>query len=163
MSPIRFTTLALCATLLAPRAHAQTSFTPDSTTRREVLAVIDRMFATMRVRDTAGLRATFHPSGRLVGIRGGGKVQVLTIDQFIGFVARDQRGPWIERAHDPEVHVSGTLASVWAAYDFHFGETFANCGIDAVHLLKVATGWSITEIADTYVAKQSDCPAAASR
>ena len=159
----RFVMLALCATLLAPRLAAQSSFTPDSATRREVLAVIDRMFETMRTRDTAGLRQTFHPAGRLVGIRTGGRVQVLTIDQFIGFVARDKRGPWIERAHSPEVRVSGTLATVWAAYDFHFGETFANCGVDAVHLLKSATGWAITEIADTYVARQSECPAVESR
>lgn len=159
----RVVLIASLAFPVAAAAQAQSSFAPDSATRREVLAVMDRVFETMRTRDTAGLRRTFHPFGRLVSVRGEGRLQEVSIDQFIGFVARDQRGPWIERAYRPEVRVSGTLATVWAAYDFHFGETFANCGVDAVHLLKGPSGWAITEIADTYVAKREDCPAAESR
>ena len=47
--------------------------------------------------------------------------------------------------------MSGTLATVWADYDFHFGKTFSHCGVDAVQLLKTAEGWKIVSIADTFV------------
>jgi hypothetical protein len=46
--------------------------------------------------------------------------------------------------------VRGTLATVWAEYDFHFGTTFSHCGVDAVQLLRTAAGWKIVSIADTY-------------
>ena len=47
--------------------------------------------------------------------------------------------------------MSGSLATVWAAYDFHFGQTFSHCGVDAVQLLRTAQGWRIMSIADTFV------------
>ena len=56
----------------------------------------------------------------------------------------------IERAWNPEVRVEGTLATVWAEYDFHFVSTFSHCGVDAVQLLRTGSGWKIVSIADTY-------------
>jgi hypothetical protein len=56
----------------------------------------------------------------------------------------------------PVVTVDGTLASIWAPYDFHFGTTFSHCGVDAVHLLKTVDGWRITALADTY--QTTGCP-----
>ena len=77
--------------------------------------------------------------------------------QRLGRVGRDARARWTERAWAPEVRVSGTLATVWAEYDFHFGTQFSHCGVDAVQLLKLPErGWTIVSIADTYVA--AGCP-----
>lgn len=122
--------------------------------RAAVLATVERMFHGMRVKDTAAVRAVFHPSARLVGMRtpagGASRVQLITVDEWVAYIARDQRGEWIERAWDPEVRIDGTLATIWAAYDFHFGATFSHCGIDAVQLLRTAEGWRIMSIADTY-------------
>ena len=84
-------------------------------------------------------------------------MQELTAGQFADFVARDTRAPWIERTWNPEVRVRGTLATVWAAYDFHFGTQFSHCGVDAVQLLKVPSrGWQIVSIADTF--ERDGCP-----
>lgn len=128
---------------------------------RDVLAVVQRMFDAMRARDTAAMQSTFHPSARLVGMRPGPSggapiVQVLPASDFVAFMGRDARGPWIERAWAPQVRVSGTLATVWAEYDFHFGSTFSHCGVDAVQLLRTSAGWKIMSIADTYV--RDGCP-----
>jgi len=125
-----------------------------------VLATVQRLFDAMRTKDTAAFREVFDPNAKLFGMRarqnGEQVVQVLPWDRFAAFVASDQRGPWIERAWSPEVRVRGTLATVWAEYDFHFGQTPSHCGVDAVQLLKTPSGWKIVSIADTY--EPTGCP-----
>lgn len=142
----------LCTTL-----GAQNSLPEE----REVLATVQRLFDAMRTRDTATMRSLFVRDARLFGIRtrqtGEVVVQSLTADQFAAFVARDTRAPWIERAWDPRVLVRGTLATVWAEYDFHFGAQFSHCGVDSVQLLRVPErGWQIVSIADTF--ETQGCP-----
>lgn len=126
-----------------------------------VLATVQRLFDAMRAKDTAAFRDIFEPNARLVGMRtrqnGEQIVQVLPWDRFGAFMASDTRGPWIERAWSPEVRIRGTLATVWAEYDFHFGQTPSHCGVDAVQLLKTPAGWKIVSIADTY--EPTGCPA----
>jgi len=129
--------------------------------REDILAVVQRLFDGMRTRDTALMRSAFLPGARLFGMRrrqsGETVVQQITEQQFAEFVARDTRAAWTERAFDAEVRVDGTLATVWAAYDFHFGSEFSHCGVDAVQLLKTPDGWKIVSIADTF--QRTDCPA----
>ena len=134
---------------------------PASSDEREVLAVVQRMFDAMRAKDTAAMQSTFHASARLVGMRAGPNggapvVQVLSATDFVARMGGDTRGKWIERGWEPQVRVSGTLATVWAEYDFHFGTTFSHCGVDAVQLLRTSDGWKIMSIADTYV--REGCP-----
>jgi Putative lumazine-binding len=128
--------------------------------QQAVLATVQRLFDAMRTKDTAAFRDIFEPNARLVGMRtrpnGEQVLQVLPWDRFASFMAADARGPWIERAWSPEVRVRGTLATVWAEYDFHFGQTPSHCGVDAVQLLKTPSGWKIVSIADTY--EPTGCP-----
>ena len=147
----------LLAVTLVSRIDAQTAPADE----RDVLAIVQRLFDAMRTRDTAAMRSLFAPGARLVGMRtrqsGEVVMQELTADQFAAFVARDTRAPWIERPWNPEVRVRGTLATVWAAYDFHFGTQFSHCGVDAVQLLKTPNrGWQIVSIADTF--EREGCP-----
>ena len=87
--------------------------------------------------------------------KGESTVQSLSLDAWVAFIGRDKRANWIERAWNPEVKIVGTLATVWAEYDFHFGSTFSHCGYDAVQLLRTTAGWKIVSIADTY--QPTDC------
>ena len=122
--------------------------------RADIMATLQRLTDGMRTRDTALLRSAFLPGAKLVGMRtrpnGEVIMQSLTEQQFAEFVMRDQRAPWVERLFEPVVTVQGTLATVWAAYDFHFGTTFSHCGVDAFQLLKLADGWKIVSLADTF-------------
>jgi len=129
---------------------------PTLNDEQEVLAVVQRLFDAMRTKDTTAMLALFDPKATLVGMRPGrnggpAHVQRLTAAEFAAFMARDQREAWTERAWNPQVRVSGTLATIWADYDFHFGQTFSHCGVDAVQLLKTAEGWKIVSLADTFV------------
>ena len=143
--------------LLARRTAAQSA---GSAEEAAVLATVQRLFDAMRAKDTAAFRDIFEPNAKLFGIRtratGEQVVQVLAWDRFGAFMAADQRGPWVERAWSPEVRIRGTLATVWAEYDFHFGSTPSHCGVDAVQLLKTPSGWKIVSIADTY--EPTGCP-----
>ena len=143
-------------TLLSAAPLAAQGSSQTSGDRAEVLTVTERMVEAMRVRDTAALKRLFLPGARLVGMRTrrgaeAAHVQALTPEQFADFVARDTtRGTWIERLWSPRVEVDGTLATVWAEYDFHFDQRFSHCGVDAFQLLKTAEGWRIASLADTY-------------
>jgi hypothetical protein len=145
-----------------PPAEAALDSVRRAADRRAILDVVNGMTGAMRRRDTAALRMLFVPGARLVGMRqragaSAPHVQALTVEEFAAFVARDSaRGPWIERLWEPRVEIDGTLASVWAAYDFHFGTQFSHCGTDAFQLLATAEGWRITALADTY--EPAGCP-----
>jgi hypothetical protein len=150
--------LTLVAGVTTPRpAIAQGNAASEE---KAVLAVVQRMFDAMKAKDTVAFREIFEPNAKLVGMRtrpnGEQVVQVLPWDRFGTFMLNDTRGPWIERAWSPEVRIRGTLATVWAEYDFHFGQTPSHCGVDAVQLLKTPTGWKIVSIADTY--ESAGCP-----
>jgi hypothetical protein len=147
--------LLTAAITLSDVAAAQT------TDERDAIATVQKLFDAMRTRDTAAIRSLFVPNGRLFGMRtrpnGEVVLQSITADEFASFVARDTRALWVERAFNPEVRVRGSLATVWAEYDFHFGTQFSHCGVDAVQLLKVAErGWQIVSIADTF--ERQGCP-----
>jgi hypothetical protein len=125
----------------------------SSAARREILGVLDRMTRAMERRDTALLAGVFAPGARLVGMRpreGGTAMQALTVQQFAEFLANDKRDRWVERLHEPEVRIDGTLATVWAGYDFSFGTRRSHCGTDAFQLLRTGEGWKIVSLADTY-------------
>ena len=149
-------TLLLAAVLMT----ASVSVARAQDERAAVLATVQKVFDGMRTKDTALMRSAFMPGARLFGMRtrqnGQVVLQNLTEQQFAEFVAGDQRGAWTERAFEPEVRIEGTLATVWARYDFHFGSTFSHCGVDAVQLLRTADGWKIVSLADTF--QREGCP-----
>ena len=146
-------TPSLVALAAAMAIGAAPSTAAASGPPEDVLAVLRDMARAMEARDTAALRNLFEPGARLVGLRprdGGVAVQSLSIDQFVTFVGSDARERWVERFWNPEVRVEGTLATVWAPYDFHFASRFSHCGVDAFQLLRTADGWRIVSLADTY-------------
>lgn len=163
--PLALPAIALLALVLGACAsrgvRPRATDVPDDGTRREVLAVVDRLFAAMADRDSAAMRAVFAPDARLFGMRtrpdGSTVTQALTWERFAAMNAGDTRARWTERAvGTPEVRVRGRLATVWAHYTFHFGETPSHCGVDAVQLLRTDAGWRIVSIADTY--ETTGCP-----
>jgi hypothetical protein len=143
---------ALVLGLLTPPACAQSA-------EREVLAVVERLFAGMRARDTAMMRATLHPDARLSSPTLGDSVAAWKVESpgaWLAGVARPRAGMLDERIRNPVVQVDGPLASVWVEYSFYLGERFLHCGVDAFHLVKGSAGWQILDLADTR--RTTGCP-----
>ena len=117
-----------------------------------VRAVIAQLFDGMRARDSAMVAGAFAPGTRLVS--SGTRKGTLTIDpisaeEFAGVVAKATGPRWDERITGTTVQFDGSLAAVWAPYEFWLGEKFSHCGVDAFHLAKLPEGWKIIALSDT--------------
>ena len=149
-------TLVLLLLALPSIASAQASnAAPDE--RAAVLAVVQRLWDGMKARDTAMARSVFDSSAmlsRVVNRNGEARVQLTRVSEFIEALGRATE-PWNERMFAPEVRIDGPLASVWTEYDFHLGDKFSHCGVDAFQLLKTSSGWKIVALSDT--ARREGC------
>jgi len=63
-----------------------------------------------------------------------------------------------ERIWNPEVRVHGSIATVWAPYDFWVDGKFSHCGVDAFDLIKTPDGWKIAGGVFTMEAKCEPSP-----
>jgi hypothetical protein len=124
---------------------------------QEVVATVQRLFDAMRDRDTAAIRGTMAPGSQLVALRTRGDSVVAgttTVDAFVTNFASGTE-ELLERMWDPEIRIDGPMATVWAPYDFHRGETFSHCGIDAFQLAQTKDGWKIVSI--IYTVRRTGC------
>jgi hypothetical protein len=79
-------------------------------------------------------------------------------EDFIAAVGASGGG-WVERIWDPETHLDGELAVVWAPYDFRVEGRFSHCGVDAFTLARGADGWKILSI--SYTLRSEGCVSSA--
>ena len=126
----------------------------QSADEQNVLAVVSRLFDGMRTGDSSVVRSTFHANIRLISASSrNGKVTInieANADGFAKLVGTPHSVTYNERISNPRVHIDGPLASVWADYTFHAGDTFSHCGVDHFLLVKDDTGaWKILELSDT--------------
>ena len=142
--------------ILASTAGAQTpAVAPDE--RAAVIAVVQRLWDGMKARDTAMVRSVFDSTAmlsRVVTRNGESRVQLTPVSGFIEALGRAKE-PWNERMYAPEVRIDGPLATVWTEYDFHLGDQFSHCGVDAFQMLKTSAGWKIVALSDT--ARREGC------
>ncbi|MCI0432065.1 MAG: Type 1 glutamine amidotransferase-like domain-containing protein [Gemmatimonadetes bacterium] len=135
----------------ARRVLQGTPLPPQTADERAVIATVQRLFDAMRAADSAAVRRLFHPEAKLFvpDTRDGRPtVTVSTLDSFVRAIgASNQRLD--ERFYQPEVRLDANLATVWTPYDFYRGSEFSHCGIDAFHLARTTSGWTILQIAYT--------------
>ncbi|MBW3631094.1 MAG: nuclear transport factor 2 family protein [Gemmatimonadetes bacterium] len=126
--------------------------------RQAVVLSAEALFSAMRARDTTALRGMFTPEARIVSVRvqGGAEpvVQTRGISDFIASIGRGT-DELRERMWDPRVEVEGEVATLWAPYDFHVGERFSHCGIDAFDYVRTSHGWKI--VALSYTVQATGC------
>lgn len=149
-------TAFLLTLLLLPAAGP--ALTAQSADTAAVMAPIHRLFDGMRAADSALVRSAFHPGARFVQVEGRGdsvRVVYSDIERFVAAVGGAQ-AVWDERLFNTVVQVDGPVASVWTDYTFHLGDRFSHCGIDSFELVRAATGWVITQLADTR--RREGCP-----
>ena len=125
---------------------------PSDADRAAILATVQSLFDALGERDTDLLAAILHPDILMHSVErsaaGERSASTSTLD---GMVARlEADGPRMtERMWDPEVRVSGDLATVWTPYDFYVGEDLSHCGADAFILMREGGDWQITSLSWT--------------
>jgi hypothetical protein len=143
----RVVLLTLFCALGASPARAQAA--PD---REAVLGVVKRLFDGMRSGDSAMVRSTLHPGVLLataVVRQGRAGVEQDSVEAFLAAVASPHDSVWDERTSSEIVHQDGTLAVVWAEYQFYVGSRLNHCGVDTFTLAKEGETWKVIALADT--------------
>ena len=70
-----------------------------------------------------------------------------------GLMTRPNR--LLERMWAPTAYVNGTIALVYAPYDFYIDGTFSHCGVDTFTLELAPQGWRVSHIA--YTVQRTGC------
>jgi ketosteroid isomerase-like protein len=136
--------------------HAQA--TDQAGPRQEVIAVVDRFFALLTARDSAGMAHVLEPEGEMMAVVADEPSRApirITHAEYLASL-RTVKGVPVERYWDPVVQVDGAVATVWAAYDLHVDGTFSHCGHDVFTLVKRPDGWRIA--GGVFSVRRKDCP-----
>ena len=136
--------------LLLAMAPSQAAAQADD--RQAVLSLVDRLFAGLKVGDTAAMRAVLHPDARIIqtGTREGAPfVRVNSADGFLRSIGAAAGRALEERTYHPEVRLDDNLATVWVEYDFLVDGVVNHCGVDSYQMVRGDGGWRILQIVDT--------------
>jgi len=118
---------------------------PGAEERAAVLKTVQLFFDTMTARDVEGARQVLQEQGRFHAMRmrdGKPDVRAFSNEEYFADLTASKQ-TMRERIWDPEVRISGLIASVWAPYDFWIDGKLSHCGVDQFDLIKTEKGWRI--------------------
>lgn len=124
--------------------------TPDAS-RADVVEAVQSFFDALAAKDTAALRAAFHPDATLTSVAdegGPGDVAPAAVDDFLRSIG--STGAELHEAiGEVEVRIDGPLATVWTPYTFYVDGSPSHCGVNAFDLVRIARGWVVLHVSDT--------------
>jgi hypothetical protein len=125
--------------------------------RREVLAVVDRMFAGLAAKDRDAIMAEVVPEGRATANTLGARRNVISEawPVFTQHIARIPGRP-VERLIGPHVHVEGDIAMIWSRYEMELDGRFLHCGVDHFDLIRQGGRWRVLNL--TWTQQTEGCP-----
>jgi hypothetical protein len=125
--------------------------------QRAVLAVVERMFAALAARDSAGLLAQVVPEGRATASRMT-PTRAIRSSAWPEFADGLSRGSerLTERLIDPHVHIEGDIAMIWSRYEFEIDGRFSHCGVDHFDLVRIDGRWKVLNL--TWTQQAQGCP-----
>ncbi len=136
-------------------------FGEEAKTQEEsaIVEAVQAMFDAMEDRDAAAFENITLPQLRFVAVLSGDSTvtRATSREVLIDQIGSTTRNDWRERMFDPEVRISGPVATVWTNYDFYSGGEFSHCGVDSFQLFKIGGGWKIAEVAYTVVRERDVC------
>lgn len=151
---IRLVVLALLATAIRAGGLSAQAAPANAADEAAVKAVIAQLFDGMRARDSLMVAGAFAPGAKLIssGLKKGTPgIDPILATEFASMVGKATGEKWDERIHDVTMQFdNGTLASVWAPYEFYLGDKLSHCGFDAFHVAKLPEGWKIIALSDTH-------------
>ena len=118
-----------------------------------VKSVVNNLFSAMRTADAALLRSAFSDSAILQTITRNkdGKMLVVTesVNDFVDFVGNLKKDSADERIQFETIKIDGSLAIVWAPYNFYHNGEFSHCGVNSLQLVRFDRAWKIQYLIDT--------------
>ncbi len=150
--------VAITALGLLPASfgHARAQTPDEVAVRRTAEAVL----AAISSADSAALRALLFPGAPVVSVRVDGDSTFTawrTAEEVIRGIGGTE-AELLERMWDPEIRVSGDIATVWTPYDFYVDREFSHCGIDAFQVARTREGWKVVSLFYTVVRARERCP-----
>ena len=152
--------LAVCGTL----ALADTAPAPDAAVRTTndetaVLAAMDRYLAAISASDLDTMASMQTPDGmnyRARALPGGGMEILGRPNSYWVDPARKDGRTYRERYWSPTVLVRGSIAVVWAPYEFWIDGKTSHCGIDVFNFIKVGDAWHVAN--SMWTVEPDACP-----
>jgi hypothetical protein len=122
--------------------------------RQEVLKVVHAFFNTMETKDSIAFNNLFIDNAQAYSIR---QQNDSTFVQNSVLKASASKNILKERLREEEtvVHLSKSVAAVWAPYDFWVNEEHSHCGYEVFTLIKKDKIWKIASL--TYSVNKEDC------
>ena len=138
----------LILVLLGCQAAAAQSPPTASPDHAAVLAVVDTFMRWVSTGDTAALQSfRFEGTTTTVAATGpDGRTQITRRPFDPGAPAAGPRPERRERYWDPTVLLRGSIAIVWAPYEFWRDGKTTHCGVDVFDLVKQDGSWRIANI-----------------
>ena len=132
-----------------------TTALPQTSDERDAGAVPDALFAAMRAKSFADIKAQFTNDGQLVAIdkprdgKGISKTRVFTAESFAKAISEAKAAEYIEKMPNKDIRISGDLSIVSGRYTFFVGDKFSHCGTNTFNLVRTEAGWKIANAAST--------------
>ena len=134
--------IAILTVVLFPAGLAAAQSPSD---RDAVLKTVQMFFDTMTAKDIEGARKVLQEQGRFHAMRmrdGKPDVRAFSNEEYFADLKASQQRMQ-ERIWNPDVRISGLIATVWAPYDFWIDGKLSHCGVDQFDLIKTEDGWKI--------------------
>ena len=120
------------------------SLPAQSKDEKDVLAAVQLLFDGMAAHNAEKLQAATSANAQLFAMAGE-QARLITRDGFVQSNVSNKSAA-LERIWEPKVRIRGTIADVWAEYDYHRDGKFHHCGIDAFQLVKDGGAWKIVSL-----------------
>jgi ketosteroid isomerase-like protein len=131
----------------------------ESADAKAVLATVNALFVAFETGDAAAMLRQVYPDGRVTasGMRGDGASN-LRQQPWTVFAERIKpSATFQERISDPQVHVDGDIAIVWAPFVVRIGGKVSNCGFDHFDVVRENGIWKVMNL--TFSSRTTGCPA----
>lgn len=137
----------LCAVAPAGTAAAIGPAGHQSGEEAAVLAAMDRYLLAVSANDIDAMASLQAPDGmtyRAHSVEGGGMEVVAHPNSYWIDPARKDERTYRERYWTPTVLVRGSIALVWAPYEFWINGKTSHCGVDVFDFIKVDGRWLVS-------------------
>jgi hypothetical protein len=124
------------------------AFCADQTEEKSVIATVQKFFDSMAAHDPDAARAVIVPEGRVIGVSET-RTTNISQEEFAVRLGTTKKSAYLERMWNPKVLIRGSIANLWADYDFHLDGKFTHCGIDSFSLVKSGGAWKVAGIVYT--------------